>query len=250
MSADRPLIVGNWKMYGTGASLEEARRLADDLARTPAKARTGLCVPATLIDRLAKTLDGSVVLAGGEDLHPEREGAYTGDVSAGMLADAGAKLVIVGHSERRAAYGESDALVARKAEAALRGGLLPIVCVGETLEEREQGLTLEVIGRQVKGSLPDALKGRAFALAYEPVWAIGTGLTPTCEQIAEAHAALREAMAERLGPDGATAPILYGGSVKPANAQEILRVAEVGGALVGGASLKAGDFLIIVRAAG
>ena len=250
MNADRPLIVGNWKMYGLGASIEEGRKLAADLAKTPARARTGLCVPATLIDRMAQALKGSVVSVGGEDIHPEREGAFTGDVSAEMLADAGAKLVIVGHSERRTAYGESDALVAKKAAAALRGGLEPIVCVGETLEERQAGKTIEVISGQVKGSLPEALKGHAFALAYEPVWAIGTGLTPTLEQIAEAHAALRNAMVERLGQDGAKAPILYGGSVKPSNAQEILHLAEVGGALVGGASLKADEFLAIVRAAG
>jgi triosephosphate isomerase len=166
-----------------------------------------------------------------------------------MLADAGARQVILAHSERRCCYGESDELAARKAEAALRAGLEPIICVGETLAERRAGRTLEVITRQTKVSLPDALKGRAFALAYEPVWAIGTGLTPTLEQIETAHDALRHALVERLGDGGLATPILYGGSVKPANAAEILHAREVGGALVGGASLKAEDFLAIIRAA-
>ena len=250
MSSIRPLIVGNWKMFGLGADLVEAEAVARDLAAAPARAEVGLCPPATLVERMARLLAGSAVLVGGQDLHVEPQGPCTGDVSAEMLADAGASLAILGHSERRAAYGESDALVARKAEAAVRAGLRPIVCVGETLAEREAGRTLEVIEGQVKGSLPDALAGRGFALAYEPVWAIGTGLTPTTPQIAQAHGALRAAMTARLGEAGARAPILYGGSVKPANAAEILHAAEVGGALVGGASLKAADFLAIVRAAG
>jgi triosephosphate isomerase len=250
MSSNPPLIVGNWKMFGLEASLEEARAVALSLAERPVAARVALCVPATLIERAARYLAGSAVTVGGQDHHPEPQGAFTGDVSAEMLADAGARLVILGHSERRAAYGESDALIARKVQAALRAGLEPIICVGETLAEREAGRALRIIRDQVLGSLPDALTGGApFALAYEPVWAIGTGLTPTVEDIEAAHRALREAMTQRLGQSGRTAPILYGGSVKPANAGEILRAREVGGALVGGASLKAEDFLAIVRAA-
>lgn len=250
MDFTRPLIVGNWKMFGLEPALVEARNVAGSLARTPAKARVGLCVPATLIERMARALAGSAVIVGGQDNHAEAEGPFTGDISAEMLADAGARLVIVAHSERRACYGESDDLAARKTEAALRAGLEPIVCVGETLAEREAGLTLEVIGRQVRGSLPPALRGRAFALAYEPVWAIGSGLTPSPDQIAQAHAALRQAMIERLGETGRAAPILYGGSVKPTNAAEILAIPHVGGALVGGASLNAADFLAIIRCAG
>ena len=173
----------------------------------------------------------------------------TGGVSAEMLKDAGARLVIVGHSERRQEFGESDRLVAAKAEAAVRAGLAPIVCVGETLQQREAGQAVEVVRGQVMNSLPQAVLGHDFAVAYEPVWAIGTGLTPTLEQIEEVHRAVRAAMIERLGLGVAAVPILYGGSVKADNARDILAVPEVGGALVGGASLKAADFLEIIRAA-
>ena len=249
MSSNPPLIVGNWKMFGLGASLAEACEVARSLAERPVPARVALCVPATLIERAARVLAGSAVAVGGEDNHTEAQGAFTGDVSAEMLADAGARLVILGHSERRAAYGESDALVCKKAQAALRAGLEPIVCVGETLAERQAGRALQVVRDQVLGSLPDTLKGHAFAVAYEPVWAIGSGLTPTTGEIEAVHRAIREAVTDRLGEAGRNAPILYGGSVKPANAAEILRIPEVGGALVGGASLKAEDFLAIVRAA-
>ena len=249
MTAPRPLIAGNWKMYGLGAAVEEARKVAEALAARPARARVAICAPATLVERLARAVEGSDLIVGGQDAHVEAAGAFTGDVSAEMLRDAGARMVILAHSERRSAYGETDALAAAKARAALRAGLEPIVCVGETLEERQAGRTLEVICGQVKGSVPPELAGTAFAVAYEPVWAIGTGLTPTIEQIEEAHVALRQALVEALGEAGAGAPILYGGSVKPGNAVEILKVREVGGALVGGASLKADDFLAIVRAA-
>lgn len=244
-----PLIAGNWKMNGTGPALDEARTLAQALKSQAAVCRVALCPPATLVERLAREVAGSPVEIGGQDCHAKASGAFTGDVSAAMLADAGATLVILGHSERRAAHGESDADVAAKVEAALAAGLEPIICVGETLAEREAGRAVAVVRGQVAGSLPDALKGKAFAVAYEPVWAIGTGLTPTLEQIEEVHRAVRAAMVERLGEDAARAPILYGGSVKPSNAAEILNVAEVGGALVGGASLKAEDFLGIIRAA-
>ena len=236
-------------MNGLAAAVAEGEALAAALAETPATARVALCPPATLLDRLGQALQGSAVELGGQDCHAEPAGAFTGDVSAEMLADAGARLVILGHSERRAGHGETDALVAAKAEAALRAGLEPIICVGETLEQREAGRAVEVVSAQVAGSLPQTLAGKAFAVAYEPVWAIGTGLTPTLEQIEEVHRAVRAAMVARLGEGGASAPILYGGSVKPGNAAEILAVPEVGGALVGGASLKAGDFLGIIRAA-
>ncbi|MDR3512140.1 MAG: triose-phosphate isomerase [Caulobacteraceae bacterium] len=244
-----PLIAGNWKMNGLAADLGEARALAAALAETPAGTRVALCPPATLLARMADALAESAVLVGGQDCHSEHAGAFTGDVSAEMLADAGARLVIVGHSERRAAYGEDDAQVAAKALAALRAGLEPIICVGETLAQREAGAALEVVARQVRGSVPAGLGETAFAVAYEPVWAIGTGLTPTIEAIEAVHAAIRRTLVEALGAAGARAPILYGGSVKPANAAEILGAAEVGGALVGGASLKAADFLAIIRAA-
>lgn len=245
----RPLVAGNWKMNGTAASLAEAKALAEALAKEPARARVALCPPATLLERMARVLEGSAVELGAQDCHNAVCGAYTGDIGADMLVDAGARLVILGHSERRTAYKEDDARIAAKVMAALAGGLEPIVCVGETLEERRAGRAVEVVRGQVLDSLPDVLKGRAFSVAYEPVWAIGTGLTPTAEEIGEVHAAVRAAMLERLGDAGRAAPILYGGSVKPGNAAEIMAVPDVGGALVGGASLKAADFLPIVRAA-
>lgn len=243
------LVAGNWKMNGLGASLGEAEALAKALQEQAAACRVALCPPATLVDRMARALAGGPVELGGQDCHAEASGAFTGSVSAAMLADAGATLVILGHSERRAGFGETDADVAAKVEAALAAGLEPIICIGETLAEREAGQAVEVVSRQVAGSLPSSLAGKAFAVAYEPVWAIGTGLTPTLEQIEEVHAAVRAAMVAKLGEGGRVAPILYGGSVKPSNAAEILAVAEVGGALVGGASLKAEDFLGIIRAA-
>jgi len=243
------LIAGNWKMNGTAASLAEAVALQQALAGEPAACRVALCPPATLIDRLAATVKGGAVEVGGQDCHAEASGAFTGSISAEMLTDAGATLVILGHSERRAGFGETDADVAAKTEAALATGLEPIICVGETLEQRQAGDAVAVVSAQVAGSLPQSLSGKAFAVAYEPVWAIGTGLTPTLEQIEEVHAAVRAAMVARLGEGGRVAPILYGGSVKASNAAEILNVPEVGGALVGGASLKAADFLGIIRAA-
>ena len=241
------LIVGNWKMNGLSADLVEAEAVAAGLG--DAAVRVGICPPATLVERMSRTLAGTLVAVGGQDCRAEASGAFTGDVSAEMLADAGATLVILGHSERRAGFAETDALVAAKVEAALRAGLEPIVCVGETLAEREAGRAIAVVTGQVRGSLPAALAGRPFAVAYEPVWAIGTGLTPTTDQIAEIHAAIRAELVAVLGDAGARTPILYGGSVKPANAAEILAAAEVGGALVGGASLKASDFLGIIAGA-
>jgi triosephosphate isomerase len=243
-----PLIAGNWKMNGLAAELVEARALAESLAGQAAAARVALCPPATLVAQMAQVLRESAVLTGGQDCHAEASGAHTGDISAEMLADAGAELVIVGHSERRADHGETDAIVRAKALAAHRAGLEPIVCVGESLEERKAGRALAVVTGQIAGSIDERLAAAPFAVAYEPVWAIGTGLTPTTAEIEEVHAAVRRALAERVGAAAAVVPILYGGSVRPANAAEILRAAEVGGALVGGASLKAADFLQIVRA--
>jgi triosephosphate isomerase len=243
------LIAGNWKMNGLTADLREALALAEALADQPCGARVALCPPATLVSTMAEALSVSEVLVGAQDCHPEQSGAFTGEISAQMLADAGARLVIVGHSERRNYQGETDQLVAAKARAALGARLEPIICVGESLEERKSGLTLDVVARQVGGSVPAELAGNAFAVAYEPVWAIGTGLTPSTPEIEEVHVAIRGLLTQQLGDSGAQAPILYGGSVKPANAAEILAAAEVGGALVGGASLKCEDFLAIVRCA-
>ena len=242
------LIAGNWKMNGLGASLAEVEALRAALAEAAPACRVALCPPATLVERMARVA-GQGIEVGGQDCRAETHGAFTGDVSAAMLKDAGATLVILGHSERRQGYGETDALVSSKAEAALAAGLSPIICVGETLEQREAGRAVEIVRSQIMGSLPQSLAGRDFAVAYEPVWAIGTGLTPTLEQIEEVHRAVRAAMIERLGLAVAATPILYGGSVKPDNAREILAVPEVGGALVGGASLKAADFLGIIRGA-
>lgn len=248
MTESLKLIAGNWKMNGVGESLEEAAALRVALDAEAANCRVALCPPATLIDRMAATLGGSAIEMGGQDCHAAASGAFTGSVSAEMVADAGANLVILGHSERRAGFGETDADVAAKVDAALSAGLEPIICVGETLEQREAGQAVAVVSEQVMQSLPQSLSCKPFAVAYEPVWAIGTGLTPTLEQIEEVHVAVRAAIVARLGAGGEKAPILYGGSVKPSNAKEILNVKEVGGALVGGASLKAEDFLGIIRA--
>ncbi|MBB3890189.1 triosephosphate isomerase [Phenylobacterium haematophilum] len=246
MTSPTPLIAGNWKMNGVAASLAEAQAVAAGIENS--KARVAICPPATLVARAAAALGGGKVLVGGQDCRAETSGAFTGDIAAEMLADAGASLVILGHSERRAGYGETDEVVAAKVGAALRAGLEPIVCVGETLAEREAGDALSVVTGQVRGSLPAELAGKAFCVAYEPVWAIGTGLTPTTPQIEEVHIAIRAALVEAFGDHGKSVAILYGGSVKPSNAAEILAAAEVGGALVGGASLKAQDFLGIINA--
>jgi triosephosphate isomerase len=249
LTTPRPLIAGNWKMHGLSASLDEARAVAAAVDAHAPAARVALCPPATLIHRMAERLAGSGVEIGGQDCRPEANGAYTGCVSAEMLADAGATLVILGHSERRAYYGETSADVAAKARAALRAGLEPIVCIGESAAERDAGHTLDVVLRQVAESLPDAIGAAAYALAYEPVWAIGTGRTPTLAEIEAVHGAIRAAITHRWGPGGYAAPILYGGSVKPDNARDILALPEVGGALVGGASLTAAQFLPVVQAA-
>jgi triosephosphate isomerase len=249
----RPLIAGNWKMNGLEASLAEARRVGEALRESPARARVALFPPATLIERMARALDGLPVEVGGQDLHAERCGAFTGDVAADMLVDAGATLVIMGHSERRTAYRETDEVIAAKVSAALAAGLYPIVCVGETRTQHEAGEAAAVVARQVEGSLLEAVRAKGdrpqadFAVAYEPIWAIGSGLTPTSENIAAVHAMIRDTLVADLGEGGRAVPVLYGGSVKPDNAAEILRLPEVGGALIGGASLKAEDFLAIIR---
>jgi len=236
----KPLIAGNWKMNGLAGSVGEVDRLLALLGRrAPERADVLVCPPATLLAAAAMRLDGTGVYAGGQDCHAAASGAHTGDISAEMLKDAGASFVIVGHSERRADHGERDAEVKAKAEAGLRAGLTPIVCVGETRAEREAGRAETVVGAQLGGSLPGEGEGEVV-VAYEPVWAIGTGLTPTIEEIAAMHGFIRS----RVG--GATR-ILYGGSVKPSNAAEILAVAEVNGALVGGACLKAEDFYAIIQ---
>lgn len=245
----RPLIAGNWKMNGTGASLNQLMMIGNGfMSGLDAEAEALVCVPATLITRAAEILSRTPVHVGGEDCHAEESGAHTGDISAEMLKDAGASHVIVGHSERRTDHGEDDATVHAKAAAAWRAGLVAIVCVGETRAEREAGATLDILTRQVAGSVPASATAANTVLAYEPVWAIGTGLTPTVADVAEAHAHIRARLVEKLGPAAAKIRILYGGSVKPSNARELLSVANVDGALVGGASLKAADFLGIADA--
>lgn len=248
MTLARPLIAGNWKMNGLEASLDEARTLAALVDERPPAARVALCPPATLIARMADLLAGSGILVGGQDCSREEVGAFTGDVSADMLVDAGARLVILGHSERRELHGETDAVVSAKVARALAAGLEPIVCVGETMEARRAGRAIDVVNGQIRGSLPDVLAGHPFAVAYEPLWAIGSGQIPELDEIEAVHGAVRAALAAMFGADGEGAPILYGGSVNGDNAQPILRAREVGGALVGGASLKAAQFARIVRA--
>jgi triosephosphate isomerase len=246
----RPLVAGNWKMNGVAASLGEARRVQERLGEPGFAAGVDvmICPPATLVAALAAQAAGSRLLVGGQDCHWEPKGAHTGDVSAEMLKDAGATAVILGHSERRADCGERSADVRRKVGAAHRAGLQAIVCIGETAGERQAGLTLSVVARQLASSVPDAANAADTTIAYEPVWAIGTGLTPTPADVAEVHGFLREALAARFGEEGRSMRLLYGGSVKPDNARELMAVPNVNGALVGGASLKADDLLAIVAA--
>ena len=242
----RKLAAGNWKMNGTAAALSEVTAL---LAAHPDPAcEMLLCPPATLIAQMAWAARDSVLRVGGQDCHAKASGAHTGDISAAMLKDAGASFVILGHSERRADHGESDEVVRTKAEAALATGLTAIICVGETELQRDAGQTLAVVGAQLKASVPEGVTGDNLVIAYEPVWAIGTGRTPTLAEIAEVHAFLRAELAARIGDQAAGVRLLYGGSVKPSNAVEIFALANVDGALVGGASLKAADFGAIVAA--
>lgn len=245
----RPLVAGNWKMNGTSASLDEIAAIGDGMKDgLDSRVDALLCVPATLLSKAADVLESAPVKAGGQDCHPMEKGAHTGDVSAEMLKDAGAAFVIVGHSERRTDHAETDAIVNAKAQAAWRAGLVAVVCIGETHAEREAGRTLEVLSRQLAGSVPSDATHENSVIAYEPVWAIGTGLTPSADDVASAHAHIRAELAGIVGAEAGRMRILYGGSVKPSNAVELMAVANVDGALVGGASLNAADFLGIAEA--
>jgi triosephosphate isomerase len=244
-TARRPLVAGNWKMNGLTTSLAELDRMIAAAPRLAPKVDLMVCPPATLMAACAARAVGSALAIGGQDCHAEASGAFTGDISAEMLKDAGASAVIVGHSERRSLHHESDADVRAKALAARRAGLMAVVCVGESRDERVAGRTLDVVGAQIAGSLPDGTAAQTLVVAYEPVWAIGTGLTPTPADVAEVHGFIRGKLVERFGAAGEGMRILYGGSVKPSNAKELMGVADVDGALVGGASLKANEFLAI-----
>ncbi len=240
--ARRPLVAANWKMNGLKASIAELEKIIAG-AQGLATIDLVICPPATLIAGFAAKAKGTSVAIGGQDCHAEAAGAYTGDISAEMLRDAGASAVIVGHSERRRYHAETDAVVRAKTIAARRAGLLAIVCVGETRAERDAGRTRDVLRAQLDGSLPD--RGEGIAIAYEPVWAIGTGLTPTRDDVGETHAFIRAQWASRFAEAAGNTRILYGGSVKPGNARDLLTAEDVDGALVGGSSLKAGEFLAI-----
>jgi triosephosphate isomerase len=243
----RPLIAGNWKMNGFHRSVAELEKIIANSADVAAKADLLICPPATLVLTFAAAALGSKVAIGGQDCHTEPTGAFTGDISAEMLADAGATAVIAGHSERRTLHHETDAQVRAKVLAAWRAKLVAIACIGETRGEREAKRTLDVIGRQLDGSLPDDATAANLVVAYEPVWAIGTGLTPTAADVAEVHRFIRERLAVRYGNAAETIRILYGGSVKPSNAKELMGVANIDGALIGGASLKADELLGIAN---
>ena len=247
MTAIRPLVAGNWKMNGLSASLAELEAMRAKAAAAPPACDLAICPPATLLAQAAAILAPAIAV-GGQDCSDLPPGAHTGDLAAAQLRDAGATFVILGHSERRADHRETDALVLAKARAAAAAGLAPIVCVGETRAEREAGRALAVVGAQVAASLAADLDPGKLVVAYEPVWAIGTGLTPTLADVAEMHVHIRAGLVETFGAKGAGVRILYGGSVKPQNARELLGAAEVGGALVGGASLKAADFFGIAAA--
>jgi triosephosphate isomerase len=244
--AIRPLIAGNWKMNGLKASAAEFDAMLAGAAGVAARVDLLVCPPATLVAGFADRARASAALrVGAQDCHPRPAGAHTGDLSAEMLADAGATAIIVGHSERRADHGETDALVRQKAEAAWRAGLTALVCIGETGEQRDGGKTLDICGAQLLGSLPELSTAGNLVVAYEPVWAIGTGSTPTLEDVEQVHSFIRQSLSRRFAKEGSRIRILYGGSVKPSNAAELLAAANVNGALVGGASLKAADFLAI-----
>jgi triosephosphate isomerase len=244
----RPIVIGNWKMNGTAASLDEARKFASLLEGHPPACDTMICPPTTLIDRLAAALKNTPVQVGGQDCHWNASGAHTGDISGTMIKDSGGAAVIVGHSERRTGHAETDDMVRKKAEAAVSVGLTAIICIGETLDQRKNGETLKVVETQLSGSIPASATASSAIIAYEPVWAIGTGLTPTVAEVTEVHAFIRQQLARLKPGEGERMRILYGGSVKPSNAQELLRVPNVNGALVGGASLNAADFMGIVSA--
>lgn len=245
----KPLVAGNWKMNGLKSDQAELHKMlagiSEDLAD---RVDIMICPPATLIASFSEKVTGKLLAIGGQDCHAAASGAHTGDLSAGMLADAGAAAVIVGHSERRTDHGETDADVKAKTEAAWAAGLIAIICVGETEAERKAGNAVSVVESQLDGSVPDGATAANTVIAYEPVWAIGTGLTPTADDVAEMHDAMRGALADRFNSEGSAMRLLYGGSVKPGNARELMSVENVDGALVGGASLKADDFLGILEA--
>ena len=247
MTDRRKLVAGNWKMNGLRSALAEVRAMVQGAAAIPGVDLV-VCPPATLASSVRDVLQDSPIRLGGQDCHHGVSGAFTGDISAEMWADVGATYVIVGHSERRALHGETDPVVAEKASAAYRAGLIPIICVGESLAERDSGQTLTVVGGQLAGSVPDLAGSLETIIAYEPVWAIGTGRTPTLAQVADVHQAIAGALAARFGDAGRGIRLLYGGSVKPENASELMQTVGVDGALVGGASLKAVDFLRIAAA--
>jgi len=249
-NAPRPLVAGNWKMNGLRSSVAELKAILQGGRDLAGKVDLMVCPPAPLLREFAAAAAGSTVTVGAQDCHPEPSGAFTGDISAEMLADAGAAAVIVGHSERRMLHDEDNKLVRLKALAAHRAGLTAIVCIGETKAEREAKETIPVVRKQIDGSLPEKATANNLILAYEPVWAIGTGLTPRPADVAEVHSFLRERLARRYGGEGQRIRILYGGSVKPSNARELMGVDNVNGALVGGASLKASEFLAIAAACG
>ncbi|HKH00701.1 MAG TPA: triose-phosphate isomerase [Bradyrhizobium sp.] len=246
--AIRPLIAGNWKMNGLKSSLVEFDAMLAGASDFVGKIDLLVCPPATLIAGFAEKARGSKTLAvGAQDCHPKPSGANTGDISSEMLADAGARAIIVGHSERRADHGESSELVRQKAQAVWRAGLTAIVCIGETQQQRDAGQTLDICRGQLEVSVPDGARSDNLVVAYEPVWAIGTGLTPTSGDVEQIHRFIRDFLIAKFKGEGARVRILYGGSVKPSNAVELMAVANVNGALVGGASLKAADFLAIAR---
>ncbi|WP_454916664.1 triose-phosphate isomerase [Xanthobacter sediminis] len=249
-AARRTLIAGNWKMNGLRAAKSELRGIVAGLdPALQSRAELLVCPPATLLAAFAADVAGSPIMLGGQDCHFNASGAHTGDISAEMLRDAGAVAVIVGHSERRADHAEGDAIVEAKVKAAWRAGLLPVVCVGEALGEREAGEANGVVTRQIRQSIPEGATAENLVVAYEPIWAIGTGRTPTPEEVAEVHGTIRKVLTGQFGAEAGGIRILYGGSVKPDNAATLLAIPNVDGALVGGASLKAADFLAIARAA-
>ena len=247
----RPLVAGNWKMNGLRGASPEAITVAEAISKPDAlPVDVMICPPVTMLMVLSEVTRDHKLLLGGQDCHIATNGAHTGDIAPEMLKDAGAGAVILGHSERRGDHGELDSQVRTKAEAAHRAGLIAIICVGETDGQRRAGLTLSVVRRQLHGSVPDGATAANTVIAYEPVWAIGTGLTPTPEDVAEVHSDIRQVLFDRFEGQGNAMRILYGGSVKPDNAKTLLSIANVNGALVGGASLKANDLLAIVAAYG
>ena len=247
-SAPRPLIAGNWKMNGLKASGGEFKAIVEGASSVSDRADLLICPPATLLLAFARMAEGTAVALGAQDCHAKPSGAYTGDISAEMIADAGGQAVIVGHSERRTDHAESDRSVRAKASAAVAAGLTAVICVGESEAQRDAGMTIDIVASQLAGSVPDDVAVGKLVIAYEPVWAIGTGRTPHSGEISDVHAAIRNALIARFSDAGEMMRILYGGSVKPSNAAELLALPNVNGALVGGASLKAEDFLAIAAA--